>query len=313
MAQLPPLGTHVSVAGGLATAFARAAELDCTAMQIFVKNANQWRGKPLEEADVAAFRAAWKASRVGPVVAHASYLINLAAEEGELRERSLAALADELERCRRLGLDGLVLHPGAHVGAGEEAGLERVAAGLAAVLAEAPEGPTKLLIENTAGQGTCLGHRFEHLAALGRSLEAVAPGRLGYCLDTCHAFAAGYALGDEKDFAAFLAEVEATLGWERVHAFHLNDSVKPCGSRRDRHAHIGEGEIGTAAFARLLAEPRVRHIPMILETETGDDQSGHRQDLETLRRLAAPTPKAGASGRKASSRSGSGRKRSPSP
>jgi deoxyribonuclease-4 len=311
MAKLPPLGSHVSVAGGLATAFARAAELDCTAMQIFVKNANQWRGKPLEEDDVAAFREAWQASRVGPVVAHASYLINLAAAEGELRERSIAALGDELERCRRLELDGLVLHPGAHVGAGEEEGLERVAAGLAAVLAAAPVGPTKLLIENTAGQGTCLGHRLEHLAALGDRLEATAPGRLGYCLDTCHAFAAGYALGEEEGFATFVDEVEATLGWQRVHAFHLNDSVKPCGSRRDRHAHIGEGEIGTAAFARLLAEPRVRHIPMILETETGDEMSGHRQDLETLRRLAAPAPKA--SGRKASSRSGSGRRRSPSP
>lgn len=301
------------MAGGLATAFARAAELDCTTMQIFVKNASQWRGRPLEEDDVAAFRKAWKASRVGPVVAHASYLVNLAAAEGELRERSIAALADELERCRRLGLDGLVFHPGAHVGAGEEEGLARVAAGLAAVLAAAPAGPTKLLIENTAGQGTCLGHRLEHLAALGEKLEAVAPGRLGYCLDTCHAFAAGYALGDEEGFAAFVAEVGATLGWDRVHAFHLNDSVKPCGSRRDRHAHIGEGEIGGAAFARLLAEPRVRHIPMILETETGDEMSGHRQDLETLRRLAAPMPKGKASGRKASSRSGSGRRRSPSP
>lgn len=280
---LPPLGAHVSVAGGLATAFGRAAELDCTAMQIFVKNASQWRGKEMLDGEIAAFREAHAGSAVGPLVAHGSYLINLAATDPVILEKSLDALTDELVRCSRLGVAGLVLHPGAHLGAGEEAGIEKVAASLDAVLGDLPDVSTRVLLENTAGQGSCLGWRLEQLAAM--RAQVTEPHRVGFCLDTCHAFAAGYAIHEEPGFVGFLAEVEERLGLDTVGCFHLNDSVRAFGSRRDRHAHIGEGEIGLALFERMLTEPRLQKIPMVVETEPGDDMEGHRRDLETLRGL----------------------------
>lgn len=270
----------------MASAFGRAGELGCDAIQIFVKNANQWRGKEMLDSETAAFREAHAGSAVGPLVAHGSYLINLAATDPVILEKSLDALTDELVRCSRLGVDGLVLHPGAHLGAGEEAGIEKVAASLAAVLGNLPEVSTRVLLENTAGQGTCLGWRLEQLAAM---RERVAePKRVGFCLDTCHAFAAGYAVHEEAGFAEFLAEVEERLGLDALGCLHLNDSVKPFGSRRDRHAHLGEGEIGLDCFEFLLTEPRLKTVPMVLETEPGDDMEGHRRDLEVLRGLAGP-------------------------
>jgi deoxyribonuclease-4 len=289
MAQLPPLGAHVSVAGGLVTSIERATALGCTAAQVFVKNASQWRGRELAEEEAAAFRAARAGSCVGPLVAHASYLINLCTTDPALLARSREALADELARCARLGIDGLVLHPGAHLGAGEEAGIDLVARSLDAVLAALPEpsqGTTRVLLENTAGQGSCLGYRLEHLAAI--RARVASPHRVGVCLDTCHAFAAGYAIHQRQGYEEFVAEIEERLGLPAVGCFHLNDSVRPFGSRRDRHAHIGDGEIGLAAFARLLHDPRLRAIPMVLETEPGDEMAGHRRDLEVLRGLRKP-------------------------
>lgn len=283
---LPPLGAHVSVAGGLPTAIGRATDLGCTAIQIFVKNANQWRGKELSDADVEAFRAARAGSAVGPVVAHASYLINLCATDPALLDKSREALADELARCARLGVEGLVVHPGAHLGAGEEAGIDCVAASLDAVLAALPDAPARILLENTAGQGSCLGHRLEHLARIRERTKA--PERVGICVDTCHAFAAGYALHEPAGYEGFLAEIEELTGLGVLGAVHLNDSVRPFGSRRDRHAHIGEGEIGLDLFARLLQDPRLARVPMLLETEPGDGMAGHRKDLETLRGLVDP-------------------------
>jgi deoxyribonuclease-4 len=274
------------VAGGLTTAFERAASLDCTAIQIFVKNANQWRGRELGDEEVDTFRASHAGSAVGPLMAHASYLINLAAAEGEIREKSVAALADELDRSVRLGVGGLVVHPGAHLGAGDDAGIERVAEGLDRVLALVPDAsdtPCRILLENTAGQGTCLGHRLEHLAAM--RARVAAPRRIGVCLDTCHAFAAGYAIHETAGYEDFIAAVAELLGLDVLGGMHLNDSVKPFASRRDRHAHLGEGEIGLDAFARLLQDPRLSTVPMVLETEPGDEMEGHRKDLEILRGL----------------------------
>lgn len=285
MPALPPLGAHVSVAGGLATAFERAEALGCTAIQIFVKNANQWRGRELEEPDAERFRTAHAASPIGPLAAHASYLINLATADPALGEKSREALADELARCARLGVRGLVVHPGAHLGAGCDVGIERVAAALDQVVAKAPEAPVRILLENTAGQGSCLGDRLEHLARI-RSLVA-RPDRIGVCLDTCHAFAAGYAIHEPAGSEEFWAEALERFG-EALGCLHLNDSVRPFGSRRDRHAHIGEGEIGLDAFARLLQDPRLAAVPMVLETEPGDEMEGHRRDLETLRGLVEP-------------------------
>jgi deoxyribonuclease-4 len=277
------------VAGGLANAFGRAGELGFDAIQIFVKNASQWRAREMEDDEVTAFRGAHEASAVGPLVAHASYLINLAATDPIILEKSLDALTDELLRCSRLGVQGLVLHPGAHLGAGEEAGIEKVAASLDAVLGDLPDVSTRVLLENTAGQGSCLGWRLEQLAAMRERVKE--PHRVGFCLDTCHSFAAGYPIHEEAGFAEFWDEVEARLGLEALGCLHLNDSVKPFGSRRDRHAHIGEGEIGLGLFERLLTEPRLKTVPMVLETEPGDDMKGHRRDLKTLLGLVGLKPK----------------------
>lgn len=289
MPALPPLGAHVSVAGGLPTAIGRAEDLGCTAIQIFVKNANQWRARELADEEAEAFRLAHAGSAVGPLLAHASYLINLAACDAAILEKSREALADELSRCARLGVGGLVLHPGAHLGCGEEEGIAKVAESLDAVLAALPGLPTRVLLENTAGQGTCLGYRLDHLARI-RALVAE-PHRVGVCLDTCHSFAAGYAIHDPYGYEEFLAEVGELLGPGVLGCFHLNDSVRPFASRRDRHAHIGEGEIGLDAFARLLQDARLAHVPMVLETEPGDGMAGHRRDLETLRGLVNPKPR----------------------
>jgi deoxyribonuclease-4 len=286
MPQLPPLGAHVSVAGGMPTAIERATDLGCTAIQVFVKNANQWRGREIDDVEAAAFRAAHAASAVGPLIAHASYLINLCATDAALLARSRQALADELARCARLGVGGLVVHPGAHLGAGEEAGMDLAAASLDAVLAALPEAPVRVLLENTAGQGSCLGHRLEHLTGIRRRLAA--PQRVGVCIDTCHAFAAGYAIHESAGYENFLAEIEERLGFEALGAVHLNDSVRPFASRRDRHAHIGEGEIGLDAFARFLHDPRLRNMPMVVETDPEGAMAGHRKDLATLRGLPAP-------------------------
>ena len=281
----PLLGVHVSVAGGVATAFPRAAALACGAIQIFVKNANQWRGKDLLDAEIQAFHGARRASAVGPVLAHASYLINLAATDRSILARSRAALADELHRCALLGVDGLVLHPGAHLGAGESKGIARAARSLDRVLATVPPGPTRVLLENTAGQGSCLGHRLEHLAAiLGRVAQ---PERVGVCIDTCHAFAAGYAIHEAEGYEAFVAELGERIGFAALGGIHLNDSRRPFASRRDRHAHIGEGEIGLPAFARFLADRRLRRVPMIVETDPEEEMAGHRRDLQALRGLLA--------------------------
>ncbi|HSM50421.1 MAG TPA: deoxyribonuclease IV [Thermoanaerobaculia bacterium] len=284
MVELPPLGAHVSAAGGAAAAIARGVALGCTALQIFVKSPSQWRARPLAEADARAFREARAASPIGPVVAHAAYLINLAAAPGETLDRSRAALADELARGAALGLDALVLHPGAHLGAGVEAGLARVAASLDAVLAGVPEEAPRLLLEVTAGQGSVLGARLEELE---RIVALAACGeRLGVCLDTCHLLAAGYPIDEEAGREALLAEVDRRLGLERLGAIHLNDSAGPRGARRDRHANIGEGRVGTDAFRSLLLDPRLRRVPMLLETPLGDDGQGHARDLATLRHLA---------------------------
>jgi deoxyribonuclease-4 len=264
----------------------RATTLECTAAQIFVKNASQWRWREVGDEEAAAFRAAHAASPVGPLVAHASYLINLCTLDPALLEKSREALVDELERCARLGVQGLVLHPGAHLGAGEEAGIDCVAASIDAALGALPGGPTRLLLENTAGQGSCLGYRLEHLEAI---RERVAePDRVGICLDTCHAFAAGYALHEPAGYEEMMAEITERIGLDALGCLHVNDSLRPFNSRRDRHAHIGEGEIGLDAFARLLQDPRLAATPMIIETETGDDLEGHRRDLETLRGLVRP-------------------------
>jgi deoxyribonuclease IV len=283
-----PLGAHVSTAGGVSTAFARAAAISCDALQIFVKNANTWRAAALGAREIAAFAAAHAATAGAqvaaplPIVAHAGYLINLCSPRSDVHERSRAAAIDELERCAALGIPGLVLHPGAHLGAGGEAGVEGVARSLDAIHAATPAG-VRVLLENTAGQGTLLGSRLAELAAIRRHLDA--PDRIGFCLDTCHAYAAGYDIADADGYLAFMAEVERELGLASVAVVHCNDSAFGLGSRKDRHANVGAGALGPATFARWLSDPRWDGVPHLLETPLGDDGLGHARDLATLRAL----------------------------
>ena len=280
-ANAPRLGAHVSVAGGLDKAFSRGEELGCESAQIFVKSQRSWQAKPLAEERIVAFREAHCASTIGFVVAHASYLINLAATDAEKLGKSRRALTDELDRCAALGLDGLVLHPGAHLGEGEEVGVESIARSLDTVLGPRAKGGPRVLLENTAGQGTVLGYRFEQLASILQQTDCREA--LGVCLDTCHAFAAGYPLHQPSGVGETLDEFDRTVGLESLVCFHLNDSKQPFASRKDRHENLGQGEIGAAAFATLVNEPRLANMPMILETPTGEDNEGYRKDLALLR------------------------------
>ena len=279
------LGAHVSVAGGLPRAFERGRALGCTAMQVFVKNASRWQGKVLEDDEVASFRAARADWNGAPLVAHAAYLINLAAGDPLVRARSRAGLADELERCARLGVDGLVVHPGAHGGVGPAKGIRRVAASLDAVLKERAAGGPRVLLETTAGQGSCLGWRLEQLEAI--IAKSRYPESLAVCLDTCHLHAAGYAVDTPEGIDAVVAEAGARFGRERLACVHLNDSKHPRGARRDRHANLGEGTIGRDAFGHLLRAPELAHVPFIVETPD-DDEQGHARDLALLRSLLEP-------------------------
>lgn len=279
------LGAHVSTSGGVANAFANAADVQCDALQIFVKNANRWAAKPLTVAEREKYRAAGATHGNPPVLAHASYLINLSATNPETLRKSRVALQDELERCAELGVTGLVVHPGAHLGEGVGVGLEAAARSLDLVLAELaqqnPDNAIPILLENTAGQGTTLGRR---LGELGRIIALSDHSkRLGVCLDTCHAFAGGYALQTEVGLAEFLGDAAAQFGLARIGCFHLNDSRYPLGARRDRHANLGEGEIGLETFVRLAADARFAEMPMLLETPVGDDGEGHARDLVNLR------------------------------
>ena len=277
-----PIGAHMSISGGLHLAFARGEEVGCTAMQVFTKNASQWRGKPISAEDAQLFRQTWEQSSIGPVIAHDTYLINLAATDDEKWAKSKAAFADEMERCSLLGIPGLVMHPGSHLGEGEEAGLAKVCTAFKEIFAETPDDVT-VLIENTAGQGTNLGWRFEHLAAI---LEGVPDGRFGVCFDTCHAFAAGYDLTSLEGFAKVMAEFDRLVGTELIKAFHVNDAKKPLASRVDRHEQLGEGFVGREGFRALMQDQRFKDVPKILETPKGDNNELDLKNLALLRELA---------------------------
>lgn len=277
------LGAHVSISGGLDKAFARGLESGCTALQIFTKNANRWQGKPISPEEAAAFHQAWQGSGIGPVMAHDAYLVNLASPKGSVREKSKKALSDEFVRCAQLGIANLVVHPGAHLGDGVTKGLERIREALHTILENTPE-KVHLLLENTAGQGSYLGGDFAHLATLLEGLDAGE--RVGVCFDTCHAHAAGYDLASAEGYARTMAEFDRVVGIDQIRAFHLNDSLKPCGSRVDRHAHIGQGTIGRVGFACLMQDQRFAERPMILETPKGEQGDMDQVNLALLRELA---------------------------
>lgn len=271
------LGAHMSIAGGCHNAVTAAAELGMTTVQLFTKNNNQWAGKPLSDADIAQFAKVLADTGITAPVAHDSYLINLASPDDALWEKSIAAFRDELERAERLGLLGVVMHPGSFVSSTEAAGLERIVTALDRIHSETEGLRTLTLLEATAGQGTNLGHRFEHLAWI--LDHASTSRRMGVCVDTCHIFAAGYPLGTADEYAATWSEFDRLIGIERVQALHLNDSVKPLGSRVDRHAHIGRGCLGLEPFRLLMNDPRLAAVPKYLETPKGQE---HGEELDAL-------------------------------
>jgi deoxyribonuclease-4 len=278
-------GAHMSIAGGLHKAFGQGQRAGCDVIQLFSKNQQQWRARTLVEEEVARFKEEQARSGIPAALVHDSYLINLASPDDALWEKSAVAFGEELARCAALGVPYLVTHPGAHTGSGEEAGLERVALALSRLFDAGAGEDVTVLLETTAGQGSCLGHRFEHLA---RIIERCSrPERLGVCVDTCHIFAAGYDMRTSAAYAATMAELERAVGLERVRAFHLNDSLKGLGSRVDRHTHIGEGCIGLEGFRALVNDPRFAGLPMVLETPKGDDVEGDIKNLATLRELIA--------------------------
>ena len=279
---MPLFGAHFSVAGGLSNAVATAVRFQCDTLQLFTKNANQWAAKPISDAEARSFRQAAVAAKLQFLTAHDSYLINLAAPGDELFQKSINALVIEWERAEQLGLSYLVTHPGAHVGSGEEAGLNRVIEGLN-IAAERCRGfQAIILLETTAGQGTTLGHRFEQLAILRKGVRE--PERFQVCVDTCHIFAAGYPIQTTDGYAATFQEFDDMVGLDCLKLFHVNDSAKPCGSRVDRHAGLGIGEIGDGAFRSLVNDARFAHLPMILETPK-EGPAGEELDPINLAKL----------------------------
>lgn len=280
-------GAHTSIAGGLHKAFARGAEVGCDTIQIFTKSQQQWRTKPLSESDIEQFRQAHAHSGMEPILVHASYLINLASPNNELWERSITAFGEELERCNVLGIPYLVVHPGAHTGAGETYGLQRITDALRRLFESGTGDNVIVLLETTAGQGSSLGHRFEHLAHI---IQHTSPQqRLGICIDTCHIFAAGYDIRTTDTYTATCTTLEQTVDMAWIKAFHLNDSQKGLGSRVDRHAHIGEGHIGLEGFRAIVNDPRFANLPMIIETPKGDDGAADSKNLHLLRSLVEYT------------------------
>jgi deoxyribonuclease IV len=284
----------MSVAGGLPRAVERAVVHRCDALQIFAKNANQWRGRELPRDEIREFRARIEASRISPVVSHASYLINLATTNAPLHRQSMDAMGDELDRAEALGLMGVVLHPGCYTDGNEADGLGLVAAGLLALLGDRKRGKTLILLECTAGQGTALGATFEQLASIIAKMNDHP--RVGVCLDTCHLLASGYDLCSPEGYASTFKQFGRLVGFERLKAFHMNDSQKPRGSRVDRHEHIGKGFLGLEPFRRIVNDPRFRQLPMLLETPKAEGKAKgaievdplDEQNLDALRALVKP-------------------------
>jgi deoxyribonuclease-4 len=300
---MPLLGAHLSIAGGYERAAESAASFTMDSVQIFTASPqiwavsasgsgdnHDWTTKPIDAASVARFRETVQARQLNQPVAHSSYLINLASGDDFLWRRSVAAMTIELQRAAQLGLFGVIVHPGAATSGSDEIAIGRVIAAIDEIHQRLPADSPAILLENTAGQGSCLGWRFEHLADMINGARH--PERLGVCFDTCHAFAAGYPLSTATEYQETMARFDELVGLRRLRAFHLNDSKRELGSRVDRHEHIGQGHIGLEAFAHILRDPRLAHLPMFLETPKG--QHGAEEwdaiNLRILRDLAAGKP-----------------------
>jgi deoxyribonuclease-4 len=279
---LPPLGAHMSIAGGYYKAVEAAAHYGMDTVQVFTKNNNQWRAKELTDEDAAQFHSALRRLRIKHPIAHTAYLINLASPDDELWKKSIDALGIELLRAEKLGIPNVIMHPGAFVGSSEKRGIARIVKALNSIHRDLPALKTRTLLENTAGQGTNLGWRLEQLRAI---LDGVPEKkRMGVCIDTSHLFAAGYPMEPRDAYEATIGQIARTVGLRRVKAFHVNDSKRALGSRVDRHAHIGQGEMGLEPFRHLLNDPRFARTPMYLETAK-EEVDGEEMDAVNLRVL----------------------------
>jgi deoxyribonuclease-4 len=279
----------MSIAGGVDKALLRGNQIGCDTIQIFTKNNNQWRAKALTDREIKTYQEHRATTGIWPVVGHDGYLINVASPRRDLYRKSLEALRIEVERAAALQIPYLVMHPGAHVGAGEEEGIKRVVNALDLILERTGGSPVVICLETTAGQGSSLGYRFEHLATIREGVTERE--RIGICIDTCHIFAAGYEIRSRKAYERTMRQLDAVVGLRHVKCVHLNDSQRPLGSRVDRHAHIGRGHIGLGGFRLLLNDPHLRHVPMILETPKGNDPAAaDRRNLAVLRSLVRGSP-----------------------
>jgi len=274
----------MSTAGGVDKALDRGLSIGCTAIQLFVKNNNQWFGKEIPTEQINAFRQ----KKTIFAFAHTGYLINLAATNPDNLDKSLTSLRQELDLAEALDLSFTVLHPGSHLGEGEEAGLKKVALNIKELLSQTKGYKVKIAVETTAGQGTNLGYKFEHLAEI---LDLVGqPERMGVCFDTCHAFAAGYELRNAEGYHSTWEQFSKTIGFDNLLAFHLNDSKTDLGEKKDRHEHIGKGKLGLEAFRLLMNDERFSHLPMVLETPKDPDLKQDIENLKVLKSLLQPSP-----------------------
>ena len=276
-------GSHMSASGGVDKALARGEAIPVESLQLFSKNERQWIAKPLDPDVVERFHAEVERTGITKLVVHDSYLINLASPKPDILEKSIPAFTDELQRCDALGVPYLVTHPGAHTGSGVDAGIARFAQSLNEIFDAMPNNPTLTLLETTAGQGTTLGRTFEEIAAIIDQVEDKS--RVGVCLDTCHIFAAGYDYRTPELYAATMAQFDTTIGLDRLKVIHLNDSKNPLGSNKDRHDHIGAGEIGLEGFRQFVNDPHLDGLLGILETEKDDDGENDRRNIAVLRGL----------------------------
>lgn len=281
------LGAHMSISGGVHLAPARGIAAGCNVIQIFTQNSNQWRGKMPTDSEAALFREKRAESGLRDIVSHDIYLINLASAPGDTRDKSMVAFQEEMQRCSRLGIDKIVMHPGSHLGEGEDVGIKRIIDSFNTLFATTPEFTGKVLLENTAGQGTNLGFRFSQLKTIIKGADF--PDRFGVCLDTCHSFAAGYDLTTVAGYTATFEEFDREIGLQRLACFHINDSKKGLDSHVDRHEHIGQGLLGLEPFRMLLNDPRFTAVPKILETPKGDNDEMDQVNLKLLRSLIGET------------------------
>ncbi len=273
----------MSISGGIHLSLERGKSIGCNAVQLFVKSSNQWKAKPIDEEDLRLFRENMKGFRQDFIMAHTSYLINIASPEPELLKKSADALQTEVERSEALGIPWVVLHPGSHRGAGEEAGIRSIAESINQIFRNTKGYRSAILLENTSGQGNTIGRSFEQIASIIDLIKDKS--RVGVCFDTCHAFAAGYDLSTKRKYNEVFRDFDRVLGLGNLKAFHLNDSVGPLGSRKDRHAGIGRGEIGIEPFRFLVNDKRFMDIPMVLETPKGPDLKEDVENLAILRGL----------------------------